>query len=192
MPKILAFAASTRTASFNRRALPHAVEGARATGMEVTVLDLRDFAMPIYNADLEDAEGLPAAAVALKQVFKEHHGLLLACPEYNSSITPLLKNTLDWVSRPHGEESGRVPYEGKIAALVSASASALGGLRGLRHGRDILTTLGVIVLPKQHSVSAADRMLPEVGEPDARQVANLAAVGRGLAEALARWHGAGR
>jgi chromate reductase len=183
-PKILAFAGSTRMGSFNRQALDYAMQGARNAGAEVTLVDLRDYSMPLYNRDLELSHSLPEAAVRLKALFKSHHGLLLACPEYNSSITPLMKNTLDWVSRPDGEESGLVPYEGKLAALVSASKGHLGGLRGLRHLREILTALHVIVIPKQMALAHADK---ELANPASPALANLADTGKALAEAIKRW-----
>lgn len=183
-PKILAFAGSTRTGSFNRQALDHAVAGARAAGAEVTLIDLRDYGMPLYDGDLEASQGLPEAALRLKELFKSHQGLLLACPEYNSSITPLLKNTLDWVSREHEGESGLVPYEGKLAALVAASAGNLGGLRGLRHVREILTTLQVLVIPKQMGLAQADK---ELADPASPRLKGLADTGKALAEAIRRW-----
>ena len=101
------------------------VGGARDAGAEVTLIDLRDYSMPLYNGDLEESHGLPEAAVRMKALFKSHHGLLIASPEYNGSITPLLKNTLDWVSRPHGEESGLAPYEGRLAALIAAQGGTM-------------------------------------------------------------------
>jgi chromate reductase len=181
-PRILAFAGSTRSGSFNRQALNYAVQGARDAGAEVTLIDLKDFSLPIYNGDLEISHSLPEAAVRLKNLFKSHDGLLIACPEYNSSITPLLKNTLDWVSRPHGEESGLVPYQDKLAALVSASAGNLGGLRALRHVREILTALGVMVLPAQVAVRQADKPFGD------QQTLKLGALGAELAKAATRWN----
>jgi NAD(P)H-dependent FMN reductase len=183
-PKILAFAGSTRSGSLNRQALDHAVQGARNAGADVKLIDLRDYSLPLYNGDLEQSHGLPEAAVRLKELFKTHHGLLIACPEYNSSITPLLKNTLDWVSRQHGEESGLVPYQGKLAALVSASEGHLGGLRSLRHVREILTALQVLVIPKQMALAHADK---ELANPISKGLAGLADTGKALAEALRRW-----
>lgn len=180
-PKILAFAGSTRQGSYNRMALDHAVAGAREAGGEVTLLDLREYSLPLYQGDLELSHGVPDNAVRLKTLFKSHQGLLLACPEYNSSITPLLKNTLDWVSRQHGEESGLVPYRGKMAALVAASDGSLGGLRGLRHVREILTTLNVIVLPGQMAVSHAHQPLTE------ETIRRLHNIGAELVKALSRW-----
>lgn len=184
MPNILAFAGSTRRDSFNRRALEHAVAGARSAWLDVTVLDLAEYPLPLYQGDEEARAGLPDAVRHLKALFKSHQGLLIACPEYNSSITPLLKNTLDWISRPDGEESGLVPYQDKVAALVSASAGALGGMRGLVHVRQILTTLGVLVLPRQHAVARADVAL---AEPDPKQIEALQGVGKALAIAVRKW-----
>ncbi len=183
-PKIIAFAGSTRNGSLNRQALDHAVRGARDAGAEVTLIDLRDYSMPLFNADLEISHGQPEASVRLKALFKSHHGLLIACPEYNSSITPLLKNTLDWVSRPHGEESGLVPYQGKLAALVSASEGHLGGLRGLRHVREILSALRVLVIPQQMALAHADK---EMANPASPALAHLVDTGKALAEAIKRW-----
>ena len=162
-PKILAFAGSVRRESFNRRLLPAAIAGARAAGAEVMHLELADYPLPLFDQDLEAREGLPANARRLKDLFKGHGGLLLACPEYNSSITPLLKNTLDWISRKDGAEPGSVPYKRKVVGLVSASDGRWGGMRGLRHVREILTTLGCIVLPEQYCLSAASTVYDEAG-----------------------------
>lgn len=154
-PRLVAFAGSLRAASFNRKLLTVAVAGARAAGAEVTLLDLRDFAMPLYDGDLEAAHGIPPAARELKRLFKEHHGFLIACPEYNTSITAVLKNTIDWVSRQDGAESGRVPYEGKVAGLFSASPGPLGAVRSLEAVRGILMSLGCLVLPQRGSIVRA-------------------------------------
>lgn len=184
-PKILAFAGSTRNGSLNRQALDHAIQGARNAGAEVTLIDLKDYSLPLYNADLELSHGQPEASVRLKALFKSHDGLLIACPEYNSSITPLLKNTLDWISRPHGEESGLVPYQGKLAALVSASEGHLGGLRGLRHVREVLTALQVFVIPKQMALAHADK---ELANPASPGLTGVKETGKALAEAIKRWN----
>lgn len=183
-PKILAFAGSTRTGSFNRQALDHAIKGAREAGAEVTPLKLNDYSMPLYDGDLEQSHGLPEAAIRMKNLFKSHHGLLIASPEYNGSITPLLKNTLDWISRPNGEESGLVPYQGKWVGLVSASAGSLGGLRGLRHVREILTNLQAFVIPQQAALVHADKAL---ADPESGGLKGLVATGRTLAETIHRW-----
>lgn len=186
--KILAFAGSSRKASFNRRLLPAAVAGARDAGVEVTHIELADYPLPLFNQDEEAANGLPANARKLKELFKAHGALLLACPEYNSSITPLLKNTLDWVSRQDGAESGSVPYKNKLAGLVSASAGRWGGMRGLRHVREILTTLGCMVLPDQYCLSAADKAYDEQGQIlDDKVRAGAAGIGQRLAKSLQQW-----
>lgn len=156
MPKILAFSGSTRTDSWNRKLIHNAVEAARAAGGEVTLLDLTDYPLPLYNGDLEAQEGVPENALRLKAMFKEHDALLISSPEYNSSVPPLLKNTLDWVSREWQGESGLVPYQNKVAALLAASPGQFGGMRMLPHLRQILNTLGVLVLPGQFSLAHAD------------------------------------
>jgi chromate reductase, NAD(P)H dehydrogenase (quinone) len=184
-PKLLAVAGSVRQHSFNRKALEYAVCGARDAGAEVTVLDLKSFSLPLFDEDWESANGIPDNAIMLKQLFGDNQGLLFACPEYNSSITPLLKNTLDWISRPYNGHSGLAPYQNKIAALLSASAGGLGGLRGLRHVREILTTLGVLVIPRQQVVSHADKVFSSSG--DQQHIINgIRETGKALAEATFR------
>src|SRR4029453_9904693 len=98
-PRILAFAGSARRDSFNKRLVKIAAHGAERAGAQVTLIDLKDYPLPIMDQDLEAEQGLPATAVPLKKLFLENDGLLMSCPEYNSSITPLWKNTIDWVSR---------------------------------------------------------------------------------------------
>ena len=146
--RILAFAGSTRVDSFNKKLVKIAAAGAGKAGAEVALIDLRDFALPLYDGDLEDRDGLPANAKKLKQLFLAHDGLLLSCPEYNSGITPMLKNTIDWVSRAEtDDEKPLACYAGKVAGLMSASPGALGGLRGLVQVRAILGNIKVLVLP---------------------------------------------
>jgi chromate reductase, NAD(P)H dehydrogenase (quinone) len=187
-PKILAFAGSVRRESFNRRLLPAAIGGARGAGAEVNHIELADFPLPLFDQDRESREGLPDNARRMKALMKESRGLLLACPEYNSSITPLLKNTLDWISRQDGAESGTVPYKNKVVGLVSASAGRWGGLRGLRHVRDILTTLGCVVLPEQYCLSGADQVFDEHGSiTDDKVRKGAAAIGARLATFLQQW-----
>lgn len=163
MSKILAFAGSTRRDSWNRKLVQAAAATARSSGAEVTLLDLQDYPMPLYNGDLEIQDGLPDNALRLKTLFKAHDALLIASPEYNSSMPPLLKNTLDWVSREWQGESGLLPYQNKVAAIMAASPGALGGIRMLPHLRQILNTLGVLVLPGQFSLAHADTAFDETG-----------------------------
>ena len=154
-PKILAFAGSTRTDSFNKKLVKIAATGAREAGAEVTTIDLRDFQMPLYDEDLEKQEGLPSNTRKLKDLMLTHQGLLISSPEYNSSISGVLKNTIDWTSRQIDSEPPSACFKEKIAGLMSASPGKLGGLRGLVHVRAILENMGVIVIPNQMAVSEA-------------------------------------
>jgi len=162
--KILAFAGSTRRDSLNKKLVNYAADKAREAGGEVTLIDLRDFALPLYDGDLEDAEGAPVHATKLYELMKQHAALLLACPEYNSSISGVLKNAIDWVSRPRQGEPPLAAFTGKVAALLSASPGALGGLRGLVHVRSILSNIGVLVIPNQVSVPQAHKAFADHGE----------------------------
>lgn len=183
--KILAFAGSVRRESFNRRLLPAAIKGAREAGAEVTHIELADYPLPLFDQDMEARDGLPANARKLKDLFKAHGGLLLACPEYNGSITPLLKNTLDWVSRKDGAEAGSVPYKRKAAGLLSASDGRWGGIRGLTQVRHTLTILGCLVLPEQYCLSAAGQAYDEAGNiKDDKVRQGAAAIGARLATFL--------
>ena len=183
-PRILAFAGSLRSGSFNKQLVKIAIEGARAAGGDVTFVDLRDFPLPIFNQDDEDAQGLPEPARALKKLFIEHHAFLISAPEYNSSISGALKNAIDWVSRTESDdEPSLIAFRGKVAALMSASPGALGGLRGLVHVRAILGNIGVLVLPDQVSIPGAGDAFTETGTlKDARKQENVAALGRKLVE----------
>jgi chromate reductase, NAD(P)H dehydrogenase (quinone) len=161
--KILAFAGSARKDSFNKKLVKIAAEGAKNAGAEVTYLDFRDLPLPLYDEDLETADGLPENVHKLKALMKSHQGFLIACPEYNSSITPLLKNAIDWASRPEPEENPLACFSEKVAVLMSASPGGLGGLRGLVHVRSILSNIGVLVLPDQKAVTNAYQAFDENG-----------------------------
>ncbi len=189
MPKILAFAGSLRTGSFNKKLVKIAVAGARAAGAEVTEIDLRDFPMPIFDQDIETAGGLPEPAKRFKQLMLTHHGLLISSPEYNSSIPGGLKNVIDWASRPEAGEAPLACFVDKVAALMSASLGALGGLRGLVHVRAMLGNIKVLVLPDQVSVPKAhEAFQPDGSLKDAKQQAAVEQLGRSLAEMLIKLH----
>jgi len=186
-PRILAFAGSARAASLNRKLVRIAADGARAAGAEVTLVELADFPLPLYDGDLEAAEGLPANARKLKELFLAHQGLLIAAPEYNSSITPLLKNTIDWVSRSSTGEAPLACFDGKVAALMSASPGSLGGLRGLTVVRLCLSGIRVLVLPDQVAVPGAADAFAEDGRlKDEKRHAAVARLGATLAQAVAK------
>ncbi len=185
LPKILAFAGSARQDSYHKKLLRVAAAGGRAAGAEVTLVDLRDFPMPIYDGDLEAKGGVPEPARRLRQLMKAHQGLLIASPEYNSSITPLLKNAIDWVSRPTDGEDGLLPFRNKVAALLATSPGRLGGLRGLMHARAILSAIGVLVLPNQLAIPYAHKAFkPDGTLADPEQQAAVEAVGAELAQIL--------
>jgi NAD(P)H-dependent FMN reductase len=189
-PKILAFAGSTRTESFNKKLVRIGVEGARAAGAEVTLVDLRDFPMPLYDGDLEAAGGLPEHAKRLKKLFLEHQGLMISTPEYNSSVPGVLKNAIDWVSRSETGEKPLSAYADKVAALMSASPGGLGGVRSLNVVRMMLANIKVLVLPDSVSVSkAAEAFNPDGTMKDAKQAAAVQRLGKTLTETLAKLHG---
>jgi NAD(P)H-dependent FMN reductase len=188
-PKILAFAGSAREASYNKLLVKIAAEGARAVGAEVTYLDLRDLPIPLFDEDLEAKEGIPENARKLKELMMGHQGLLIASPEYNGSITAVLKNAIDWASRPlPGEPPLALScFRDKVAALMSASPGGLGGLRGLNHVRSILTGVGVLVLPDQRSISKAYEAFDADGRlKEPQQQAAVEQLGSKLATVIAK------
>ncbi len=164
--RILAFSGSSRSGSFNVQLLSAAVGLARAKDAEVTVLDLRELALPLYDGDLEAANGLPDGAVRFKQAIREHDALLIASPEYNGFFTPLLKNAIDWATRPHTSDGqrGANPFPGKAAALLAASPGALGGIRALPAVRILLSGIGVLVAPTQMSLPLASKAFDDQGQ----------------------------
>ena len=185
MTNILAFAASTRSGSFNQTALEVAADGARDTGAEVTLLSLKDYPLSLFDQDLEAADGLPENVLALRNIFAEHDALLVASPEYNGFFTPLLKNTLDWLSRPAPDDSP-APFADKTAALLSASPGGLGGIRALPHARLLLENLGILVLPQSHGVGAAHEVFGDPDFADSHHAQGLQSLGRALAETVAK------
>jgi chromate reductase len=186
-PKILVFSGSARSKSYNKMLASLGAEALAKAGAEPTLIDLRDYPMPIYDGDLEAAEGVPGNAMALKALFKAHHGFLIASPENNASVSSLLKNAIDWVSRAIPGETGKVPYTAKAAALVAAAAGGPAGLRGLEHLRQILTGLGVTVLPEQLGVTRVAEAFDADGAlKDAGQQKSLEAIAARLVEVTGR------
>ncbi|KTE10696.1 NADPH-dependent FMN reductase [Sphingopyxis sp. H115] len=165
MARIAVIVGSTRDGSFNRALGTLAVRALEAHGAIVTDVDLSAFDLPLYSAALE-ANGFPPDAVRLKELFAAQQGLLFVSPEYNGSVSPLLKNAIDWASRPTGDESlvALTAYRGKASAVMSASISPFGGLRGLMHLRQILSTVQTLVIPEQVLVPAAHAAFDESGK----------------------------
>lgn len=188
-PSILAFSGSTRLGSFNQLALEVAACAAQACGVAVEVIRLRDFAMPVYDADFEVEHGLPDTARKFKRLMLSSQGFLVASPEYNGSITAVLKNTIDWASRREEGEAPLACFKSKAVALLSASPGALGGLRGLVHVRAIFGGLGCLVIPEQMAVCAANLAFDDQGLlKDDRVRERVESVGIGLANLLRRLH----
>ncbi len=161
--RILAFSGSARRESLNQKLVTNAAGIARNLGAELSLINLADFPMPLFNQDEEAEHGEPQKARELKALFVEHDCLLIASPEYNGLMTPLLKNTLDWLSRKAGDEPSMVAYRGKTAALLATSWGRLGGLRGLVHTRALLNNLGVLTIPKQAAIGGAGEAFDESG-----------------------------
>lgn len=165
--KLLAFAASLRQHSWNRKLLAVAAGIAMREGAEVDLADFREFDMPLYDGDLQARDGIPAGAQELARRIAGAHGLLVASPEYNYSLPGTLKNAIDWVSRIRP-----VPLRGKTGFLLAASNGQVGGLRGLWQLRIPLEGLGVLVYPSMYSLPWADQQFDGDGrlkEPDRQE-----------------------
>lgn len=177
-PDILVFAGSLRRDSYNRKLARVAAAQAEAAGARVTLLELRDYPLPLYDGDLEADSGPPENAFRLQELIAAQHGLIVVSPEYNHSIPALLKNTLDWVSRTP-RVRGANPFAGKVAGILGTSPGGLGALQGLDHLERVLATVGCLVLPGKVAVPRGDQALDEDGqwrdEASAQRVAALAA-----------------
>jgi NAD(P)H-dependent FMN reductase len=159
---------SYRTGSYNLRLARLAAATARAQGAEVTEVDLRALALPIYDGDLEASQGQPAGALELRRLFATHDALLIAAPEYNGFVTPLLVNALDWASRPKaadGLPDGLAAMNGKVVGMMSASPGQFGGVRGLIALRSLASlTLAMHVVPPTLSVARAQEAFADDGQ----------------------------
>lgn len=172
MPKLLAFAASLRRESWNRKLIQLAADLARQAGAEVDLADFHEFDMPIYDADLHAASGIPAGAEEMGRRIGAADGLLIASPEYNFSMPGTIKNAIDWVSRIRP-----VPFRGRSGMLLSASNGQVGGVRGLWQLRVPLEGLGVLLHPDMYTLPWADKAFgPDGRLADAERQARLAAM----------------
>jgi NAD(P)H-dependent FMN reductase len=162
-PSVLAFAGSSRAGSYNKKLIRIAVEGAREAGAEVTLIDLKDFPLPLFDWDLEAEHGLPENGRKLKDLFIAHDGLMIASPEYNRSLTGLLKNTIDWMSRPVTGQSSYEVFLNKAAVIMSASPGSFGGTRSLIDLRKVLSAVQVLVLSNEVSITMAGKAFAEDG-----------------------------
>ena len=185
--KILALAGTQRSASYNRKLVQIAARGALAAGGEITLLDWSQYALPLYDPELE-ARGMPEAVLRFKALLIAHHGFLIAAPEYNGSLTPLLKNAIDWASRPVPDEKPMACFKHKVVGLMSTSPGVFGGVLGLSQLRMILGRLGCLVLPEQYPVGEAGKIFDETGElRDPKQRAVAESIGTRVATVLKSW-----
>jgi len=186
-PKILAFAGSTRIDSYNKTLVKIAAAGAKSAGADVTYIDLRDLPMPMFDQDLEAQDGAPATVKQFKELLIAHDGLLIASPEYNSSVSGLLKNAIDWASRPALGEAPLACFTDKVAVIMSASPGGFGGLRGLVALRSILGNIKVLVLPDQVAIAQAHTAFnPDGTLKDPQQHALVEGLGIKLARTAAK------
>lgn len=162
MTKILAFAGSARTGSLNKRFAQLAAERIEALGGEATFIDLKDYPCPLFDEDIE-AQGMPENVVKLREILAEHDGVLISAPEYNGFITPLLKNTLDWLSRPYDGTPGLALFAGKPAGLITASPGGLGGIRALPVVQQLMHNLNLVVIPPAMSLPGAGSAFDDDG-----------------------------
>ena len=155
--RLLFLAGSSREASFNKKLARLAATIAEANGIPATFADLGDYPMPLYDDDLEARDGVPENALKLERLMRVHQGIFIAAPEYNAGMTPLLKNTIDWISRVREEGSPPLEvYKTRIFAIASASPGGFGGIRGLIQLRQTLSLgVGALVLADQLSVPRA-------------------------------------
>lgn len=165
IPKILVFAGSLRSGAFSIRTADAAMKELALQGADVTRISLGDYPLPLVDQDLEKEKGVPENAVKLARQIAAHDGFLIASPEYNASIPPLLKNAIDWVSRVR-RDGGRPfkPFDGKVAALCSSSDGNFAGVRGLYHLRAVLMACQVEVVTPQCSVARAAEAFDEDGQ----------------------------
>jgi chromate reductase, NAD(P)H dehydrogenase (quinone) len=154
--KILVIPGSLRTGSLNARLAAAAAHEFAQAGAEVTRISLADFPLPIYDGDLQNKSGVPKNAVNLKRLIGVHHGVVIVTPEYNSSVPPLVKNTIDWVTRVQDaqETRGQV-FRGRAFAIAAASESRIGGSRSLAALRLVLAACHATVIPNQLALSFA-------------------------------------
>jgi len=184
--KVLAFSGSTRKESFNQKLVQIAGRGATDSGAEVTTIHLADYPLPLFDEDLEK-EGMPENFQKLKELFLQADALLIASPEYNSSLTAVLKNVIDWMSRPVEGEPPMAAFSGKVVGIMATSPGGLGGLRGLVHLRAILSNIGCLVIPSQVAVPFAESAFDAGGMNQKHELyKNVLRVGEKVAQLVAR------
>ena len=187
--QLLALSGSARRASYNLKLVQAMAEGATAAGASVAVIDWSEFVLPVFNEDIES--DVPEAAVRLKNLFAEARGFLIAEPEYNGGYSALIKNAMDWVSRPlPGAPAGSV-FKGKTVVVAGATTGRWGAVRSGRQLREVLGYLGCIVLPDTLAVNAAATAFDADGKLlDAKTLELAAGTGAALAKVTMALHSA--
>lgn len=189
-PKILALSGSLRADSLNKKVVLVAAEGARKAGAEVTLINLKDFPMPVYDADEQATAGFPEHAARFQQILLEHDGLLIASPEYNGSLPGGLKNAIDWASRANGDVKLGAAFKNKVGAIMTASPGSFGGIRCLAHLRAVLSILLVHVVPEEFAVTfAGDAFEADGNFKDAKMQNLIEQHGARVAETLKKLRG---
>lgn len=167
--RFLVFAGSTGSKSYNKKLAKLAASALGKMDVEATYIELNDYGMPFYDADVEREGGYPVAAAKLKKLMKEHDGLIIASPEYNGSVSAVLKNTIDWLTRSENATTDISAFDNHHALILSTAAGGFGGAMGLRHLRDLLTKLQVQVMPWQLAIPANYAAFNEGGLIDTKQ-----------------------
>lgn len=163
-PKILVFAGSIRTGAYSGKTADVAQKELAVQGAEVTRISLADYPLPIMDQDLEKEKGVPENAYRLARLFAGHDGILIATPEYNGSMPPLLKNAIDWISRVKTDDGKPLrPLPGKVVAICSSSDGHFAGIRSAAHLRAVLAHIQMDVIAPQCSVPNADQTFDEDG-----------------------------
>ncbi|GAB4238529.1 MAG: NADPH-dependent FMN reductase [Chlamydiales bacterium] len=171
--KVLAFSGSSREGSYNQELAEFAAHLAKSQGAIVTVVNLGDFGMPLYHADEEARRGMPESVKSFRQLLLNHDRIIIASPEYNGSITALLKNALDWASRSEDGKPSNAAFKDKKFAIMSASPGKGGGCRGLEHLQQILANLGAKVITCKVSVPQASSAFDKRGKLVSPQMTQL-------------------
>lgn len=169
--RLLVFAGSTRTDSCNKKLASAAAKIAQNSGANVTLADLADYPAAIYNGDDEATAGIPQTMREFKSLMQQHDAFIVASPEYNGHVPPLLVNTFSWISRSEGDEPGNIAFGGKKAAIMAASPGKLGGIRVIPRLRDTLAELGVVVVPGFVTLPSASSAFDDNEAPADEQLA---------------------
>jgi NAD(P)H-dependent FMN reductase len=188
--RIAVISGSLRDGSYNTALARYIAKHMESMGaVEIDEISLKELDLPMFSEDLE-AENFPEKAIDLKKRLIASDGMLMTCPEYNGSITGALKNAIDWASRPRPDEKQLECFSGKVGALAAASPGALGGLRGMRHVRQILAGIQVLMTPAEYALGSAHQAFDDNGDLKDDKAASMAKnVGSQLVETTQKLKG---